>query len=123
MTQNFDGFPSEIWQIILEFLDLENQHFLSGLSKEFHHITLSLWRIRLVKILRKISSIPFDYNEARTNFVMRSFLNDKKNPIEKLTLSELHDVLCKYQAITAPEVKTESDTEVVTSHFIYLVRS
>ena len=102
-NEEFGGFPSEIWQIILNFLDLENQHFLSRISKEFYHITVSLWRIKLVKIVREISSIPFDYNEARTNFAMLSFLHDKMKPIDNFTLSELHDVLCKFDALTSSQ--------------------
>ena len=92
----FEGFPSEIWQIIFTYLDLETQLSLTRLSKEFHLITRSLWRIKLIKILRRISFIPLDYNEARTNLAMMSFLNDKKKPIENYSLLELHDILCKY---------------------------
>ena len=99
-VDEFDGFPSEIWQIIFTYLDLQTQSRLSRLSKEFHLITASLWRIKLVKIKRKISSVPLDYNEARTNLAMRSFLNDKKKPPENYCLSELQDVLCKYKTLT-----------------------
>ena len=97
----FDGFPSEIWQIIFTYLDMETQLSLSRLSKEFHLITSSLWRIKLIKTLRKISCIPLDYNEARTNLAMMSFLNDKKKPIENYILPELHEILCKYSHLTS----------------------
>ena len=97
----FDGFPSEIWQIIFTFLDLETQLSLSRLSKEFHLITSSLWRIKLVKTLRNINLVPLDYNEARTNMAMISFLNDKKKPLENYSLYELHDILCKYNHLTS----------------------
>ena len=100
-VDEFDGFPSEIWQIIFTYLDLQTQSRLSRLSKEFHLITASLWRIKLVKIKRKISSVPLDYNEARTNLAMRSFLNDKKKPIDNYSLPELHDILCKYYHLTS----------------------
>ena len=119
-NEEFGGFPSEIWQIILNFLDLENQHFLSRISKEFYHITVSLWRIKLVKIVREISSIPFDYNEARTNLAMLSFLHDKMKPIDDFTLSELHDVLCKFDALTSSHGNREIMTNVseVSEYFI-----
>ena len=99
--EGFGGFPSEIWQIILTYLDLETQLSLSKLSKEFYLITSSLWRIKLVKILRKINFVPLDYNEARTNFAIVSFLNDKKKTLENYSLSELHDILCKYNNLTS----------------------
>ena len=97
----FEGFPSEIWQIIFTYLDLETQLSLSRLSKEFHLITNSLWRIKLIKILRKINFVPLDYSEARTNLALMSFLNDKKKPPENCSLSELHDILCKYNTLTS----------------------
>ena len=68
--EGFGGFPSEIWQIILTYLDLETQLSLSKLSKEFYLITSSLWRIKLVKILRKINFVPLDYKQAKPNFAM-----------------------------------------------------
>ena len=96
-----EGFPSEIWQIIFTYLDLETQLSLSRQSTEFHLITSSLWRIKLIKTLRKISFVPLDYNEARTNMAMISFLNDKKKPLENYSLSELHESLCKYNHLTS----------------------
>ena len=110
-VKEFEGFPSEIWQIILTFLDLKTQHFLSRLSKEFYLITLSLWKIRLRKIHRKISSVPFDYKEARTNLTMLSFLNDRHKPVEEYSLSELHDLLCKFDALSSLERERKETTK------------
>ena len=113
----FDGFPSEIWQIIFTYLDLETQLSLSRLSKEFHLITSSLWRIKLVKTLRKISFVPLDFNEARTNLAMISFLNDKQKPLENYCLSELHEILCKYNHLTSLSgTITTSSSGVRQSH-------
>ena len=102
-VKEFEGFPSEIWQIILTFLDLKTQHYLSRLSKEFYLITVSLWKIRLRKIHRKIRSVPFDDKEARTNLALLSFLNDGNKPIDNYSLSELHDLLCKFNSLTSLE--------------------
>ena len=58
-------------------------------------------RYKMVCGLRRISFIPLDYNEARTNLAILSFLNDKKKPIENYSLLELHDILCKYDHLTS----------------------
>ena len=118
----FDGFPSEIWQIIFTYLDLETQLSLSRLSKEFHLITSSLWRIKLVKTLRNINLVPLDYNEARTNLAMMRFLNDKKKPLENYSLSELHDILCKYNHLASLSGSLTTNTSRV-SHETILMQS